>query len=528
MEKNENISQRDVEIFKEMQKSPLKFIENMWGLKPQPVKPEYKETVFRLLQENRFDEITAGMFGDYDSSLKTWKWYEFEKGTHLTWQQSILLYSVEAIVQKRITKNRISVVSGHGTGKSTTFSFLMFWYLTCYKDSQIPCTAPSAPQMFDILWKEVSKWHQKMPEPFKKMFDVTTDYVRVIESPKTWFARARTASKDKPEALAGVHGDYVMMLVDEASGVDDMIYNTAEGALTNSNYLVLLISNPTRLTGYLYDTHNSDKKNWITFRFNSEESPIVDNDFIARIIEKHGIDSDEYRIRVLGMFPKIEGLDEKGYSFLVSESMLSNAFVDYAPSKFTKQCRLGVDPSGEGSDHTIWVIRDAFCAKIAAIEQISTPKSIAQKTLTLMNEYDILAEDVYIDNFGVGANVAYELGLLLHRVKPVNVGNQAQDTSRFINSRAEAYWRLREWLAKGGTLLKNPRFKELLNIKYRAELSGKLKIMSKLDMKKLGIDSPDTADALMLTFVDADKKKINTGNPFEELFGSTGKDRFIS
>jgi len=185
--------QKDIELFNEMQRSPLKYIEKVWGLYPQPPKPEFKETVFRLLEENKFDEITAEMFGDYNSSLKIWKWYEFKKGNHLTWQQSNLLYAVEAIIQKRISKNRISVASGHGTGKSTTFSFLLFWYLTCYRDSQIPCTAPTAPQMFDILWKEVSKWHQKMPDKLKEKFDVTTDYVRVTESPKTWFARARTA-----------------------------------------------------------------------------------------------------------------------------------------------------------------------------------------------------------------------------------------------------------------------------------------------------------------------------------------------
>ena len=70
MESKQTILAKDIDLFNEMQKSPLKFIEKVWGLYPQPAKPEYKETVFRLLQENRYDEITAAMFGDYDSSLK--------------------------------------------------------------------------------------------------------------------------------------------------------------------------------------------------------------------------------------------------------------------------------------------------------------------------------------------------------------------------------------------------------------------------------------------------------------------------
>jgi hypothetical protein len=146
-------------------------------------------------------------------------------------------------------------------------------------------------------------------------------------------------------------------------------------------------------------------------------------------------------------------------------------------------------------------VRDNFKAKIVAKEKKSDEKSIAQKTITLMTFYGIPPEDVWIDSFGVRANVAKEIALASgQRVNSLNLNEEAEDKERYVNKRAEAYWRLRQWLRIGADLVNDDRWKHLLTIKYRRELSGKLKIMGKREMQKLGIKSPNAADALMLTF----------------------------
>jgi hypothetical protein len=128
-------------------------------------------------------------------------------------------------------------------------------------------------------------------------------------------------------------------------------------------------------------------------------------------------------------------------------------------------------------------------------------KSITEKTLTLSSVYNIDLEDIFIDNFGVGANVAQEIALASKkRVEGVNVGNSADDQEIFRNKRAEAYWRVREWLNKGARLYEPDKWKQLLDIKYKRNISGKIQIMTKDEMRSMGIKSPDIADALMLTF----------------------------
>lgn len=491
-------SKNDIELYRSWQKSPLKFVEVMWGLKPQAIKEEYRA---------KAEELVSSRTEDWAKEFNI-DWFEpFIKGENITWQQWLFLIAVERAING-LGKRRITIESGHGTGKSCTLSWLIIWFLFCFKDSQIPCTAPTSSQMHDVLWKELSKWIQRLKPEIKIKFDWSSEYLRITESPQTWFARAKTAKKEAPEALAGMHGDFVMFVIDEASGVPEEVFNTAEGALTQEDILVLMISNHTRLTGYFHDSHTKDARNWQRLSFNSEQSPIVDNAYVQRIIDKHGIESDEYKIRVKGTSPSEEGMDDKGYIPLLGEFDVKYT----VETPFIGEKRLGVDPSGEGQDVSAWVTRDNFKVKALAKELISNAKSIAQKTMTWMTDLGIKDIDVMLDNFGEGADVSKEMALSESRynIGTVNVG-QSADEDIYLNLRAEAFFRLRAWVKAGGTIIDTPLGrelgKELLLIKYRRNEAGKIQIMPKQEMRKQGIPSPNFADGLMLTFIRPPKVK---------------------
>ncbi len=489
----------DVELFKAFQRSPIFFIEKMWGLTPQPLKKEYQERAKVMgLKEFKVD------------------WFEpFVRGKHITWQQWIILLAVEKSLRGAAPK-RVSVKSGHGIGKDTALSWLILWYLFCFKDAQVPCTAPTSEQIHDILWKEISVWLHRMPEEIQEKYAWTVGYLRITESPETWFARARTARKENPEALAGVHGDFVFLAVDEASGVPDEIFKPAEGALTNENVLAVMLSNPRRLIGYFYDSHHSDKHNWQGLTFDSNDSPIVDKRYIERIIEKYGKDSDEYSYMVAGNFPKEDTVDNKGYVPLLIQDDLKKKTTD---PEFISRPRLGIDPAGQGRNETSWVARDEFKIRVIAKEKISDGKGIAQKTLTIMDLLGIkkkdALKDVTIDSFGEGVEAVKELALVGVNVTSVNVGEvpeeedleEWEDEGIYLNKRAMAYTRFKRWIRSGGEFVAHPDWIKLLTIRYRRELSGKLKIMSKKEMKTLGLGSPDVPDGGMLTFVKKETSK---------------------
>ena len=467
----------------QMINSPIFFVEKMWGLTPQVL-------ICEIQHEHKL------------------KCYEtFQKGKHVTWQQVLILRGVEKALAGQAPK-RLAVASGHGIGKDALLSWLIHWYLFTRIDSQIGCTAPTATQLYDVLWKELSVWHHKLSEDYRRFFLWTASHYKIVERPETWWARARTASKETPEAFAGLHGESVMLIGDEASGIPDEIFRTGEGSLTDKDTLVVLVGNPIRLDGFFYDCFNKDKNNWQVFNFDSRESPIVEPDYIGRIIAKYGEDSDEFAFMVAGQFPKQQGIDKGGWMPLLSESDLR-----FCPDTgYFRQPRLGIDPAGEGNNKSAFVLRDSFKAKLACIEDISTPKTIAEKALTIMTHYNILAPKVSIDNFGAGANVGAEIAISVgQRVHCLNVGEKA-DNDKFINKRAECYWRLREWIIAGGLLTGNlENWKELFTLRYKRTLMGKIQIMSKVEMKdKYGFESPDVADALSLTFTQKDSIRTET------------------
>lgn len=400
------------------------------------------------------------------------------------------------------------------THNTATESWLLLWYLFCFHNSQVPCTAPTANQLFDVLWKEVKVWLDRMPKDISSQYEWTSEHVRMKENPETWFARAKTASKENTEALAGVHADFVCMLVDEGSGVEEGVYNTAAGALTNENVLFVVISNGTRTIGYFYDSHRKDAHNFQTLSFESQHSPVVDPNFIREIEEKHGKDSDEYRIRTgaFGGFPKESAMDDKGYVQLLSEKDMHLYHQSEDESElFVGHRIMGVDPAGEGKDKTKWVVRDRLKAKVVHEEAISNPKSIAAKTITLAELYGIELEnfrDIVCDSFGAGADVAVEVAIMTEgkgRIESVNTGELCDlesDRDLYINKRAESYWKTRQWLRSGGsfvddTILRN----DLLQARYKRTGPGKIQIEPKVDLKKRGVKSPDASDALSLTFL---------------------------
>lgn len=477
-----------IERIRLFRKSPLAFIKWCWGLTPE--------------RDNE----------------------KFIRGKHITWQQHDILLGIEEAL-KGNKPRRISIVKGHGVGGSTLESWLIFWWLFCFKESQIGCTAPSSEQMYDVLWKECSKWHQRMKPEIKNLFIWETTHIRVSENPKVWFARAKTARKEAPEALAGIHGDYVMLIADEASGVPEEIYNTAEGSLTEKNIFVLLISNGTRNTGYFYETHNKDKENWQNFSFSSIDSPIVDWGYVARLKDKHGEDSDEYRIRVLGRFPKEEGMDDKGYLPLFHDKDFRFIPDNY---DFRFGGKIGIDCAGEGKDKTSWVLRDAFTIKRIAEEKKSTPKSIAEKTSTLMFRYGVQIEDVYFDGFGEGAKAANELRGISGKVEDIDrrpnvvmLGDNPEEEI-YLNIRAENAFRFRYWCANGGQIIDKEIWEDQLKlIRYIRNMRGKVKLMDKPTMKKLLGRSPDDFDAAILTFTDDnfnEDKSISTYSSIPETY----------
>jgi hypothetical protein len=436
---------------------------------------------------------------------------DFVKGKHLSWQQYCMLVAVEDALMSD-APDMISVCSGVGIGKTTTMAWLLLWHLFCFRNCKVGCTAPTGDQLYDILWSEVALWLNKMPEPLQAEYHWQSEYVKMRDKPESWYARARTSRKEKPEALSGLHAPEVLILVDEASAIEDIIFKTMHGALTSPRPIIFMISNPTRNTGYFYDTHHKNRHLWQTLSFSSLESPVV-GEKVELIRLQYGEEGIEWNMRVLGKFPDADMVDSRGYTRLFDSADVRRR----QDMGFTGRKRLGVDPSGMGADSTVYVVRDAFQARIVRVEEKSSPEKIAMVINTLMTEFEIPAEEVFIDIFGVGAETWQKLMSAGIPVIGVDVGRKPNNEHLFLNLRAEAYWRMREWVKGGGEFVDHKRWDELDTIMYRKTVAGsKIQIMSKLDMRRKGIASPDSVDACAITFSEPMEDVFDNTDSFEE------------
>lgn len=214
--------------------------------------------------------------------------------------------------------SRVSVSSGHGTGKTASFAIIVLWHLICYRMSNTILSGPKLEIVQSGVRKYVADTHEIIrhgPQSWLAdhvVIEHKSIYIRGYKS--QWWCQAKTAPAGKPESLAGEHRKFLLWLVDEASGVPDANFGVILGSLTEEWNRIGIASQPTRATGLMFDTHHKLSKGrggpWVNLTFSSEESPLVSDQFILEKINQYGgsREDPQYMIKVRGLFPEnLEG-----------------------------------------------------------------------------------------------------------------------------------------------------------------------------------------------------------------------------
>lgn len=385
-------------------------------------------------------------------------------------------------------------------------SWLALHFLLFRDDVKIIVTSPSFKQMTDGLMPEVQKWIQRCPSWLSRQVEITSDRMTRVPNTKSNFISFRTARKENPEALAGVHATNVLLIVDEASGVDEIIYETGQGILSTTGAIAVLIGNPTRPYGFFYKTQTTLSDLWWCRAISCLDSTRVDAAYIESQKRTYGVDSREYRVRVLGEFPD-SGADSVIPRAFV-QSALDRDVVSLAGlGKKASGIVWGLDP-GRGGDPTGFVERSANVVTEALELKYD---NLMLTSGWVKSRWDatvprLRPDHIYVDSIGLGAGVAdrlLELGLpVIH----VNVSESAAMSDRFVRLRGELWYTARAWFEKkdvrieSGILLHNQLIEELSTVEQHFASNGKVDIESKKVMKARGVPSPNLADALVMTF----------------------------
>ena len=402
--------------------------------------------------------------------------------------------------QKRFLKavargeRRISVRAGHGVGKSAACAWALIWFMFTRFPQKSVLTAPTEKQLFDALFAEIKRWVNELPQFMRDQVTILSDRIELKASPENSFMSARTSSKERPEAMAGVHSDHVLLVVDEASGIEEVVFEAAVGSMSSFNATTILISNPTRNSGLFFESHHRLSHRWFRMHVSCIGSRLVDPDFIQQVIDQYGEGSPRYQVRVLGDFPTREE-DVLIPAELVDAAMNRDVVLDTA-----EPLLFGLDVARFGDDRTVLVKRQG---NVVLEYRVWTNQDLMATTGWVVHEAqnDNPAE-IMVDSIGIGSGVADRLREQGFNVRDVNVAEMSALDPTMAKLRDELWWTTKNWLSK--RMCKLPKSEELrgelVGPTYSFLSNGRLKVEAKADMKKRGLRSPDIADALCLTF----------------------------
>ena len=391
-------------------------------------------------------------------------------------------------------ERRISVRAGHGVGKSAFCAWLSIWHMVCRYPQKTVMTAPTAGQLFDALFVEVKYWINKLPAPIRALFEMTSEKVTLKAAPEASFISARTSSADRPEALAGIHSEYVLLIVDEASAVPEPVFESAAGSMSGHSAATILIGNPTRNSGMFFRTHHALASEWRTYHVSCLDSPRVAPDFVKQISDTYGPDSGAYRVRVLGEFA-LRDDDTLIPAELVDSAMSRDVTLD------TKEPFVyGLDVARFGDDRSVLCKRRG---NVVTEFKVWQGLDLMQLTGAIVNEAKVdTPAEICVDSIGLGSGVADRLRELGYTVRDVNVSESSAMNPTAAKLRDELWLSVKEWL--NARACKLPKLadlrQELVAPTYTFTSSGKVKVEGKQEMKRRGMRSPDLADALCLSF----------------------------
>ncbi len=430
----------------------------------------------------------------------------------------VRLWEKQEEVLNALTSNRrVAVKAGNGLGKGFCAAVAVLWYMHTHPEAAITLTtAPTFRQVRHILWRQIHRLYNPVADALGgTMFDTRWEL-----SDDRY---ALGLSADGADQFQGFHSPHMFIVVDEAEGVSEEIYEAIESVMTSANPLLLLIGNPTSMSGAFRRAFYEERAVYHPITISALESPNVQAgrivfpglttaDWVDERKQIWGGDSSTYRSRVLGEFP------DQGEDSLFSLGDLEGAVrnvveaVSWTIGAETvtgvertagEEAILAVDVARFGSDRSVILRRRGECVEdIRVLTRMDTMQLTGWVSAAIR---ECRPAEIRVDEIGVGAGVVDRLRELGHEVRGVNVANRARDDKLFANLRAEGFWGLRERFRSGRISIPDDSqlISELTSLRYSYDSSGRIRMESKDDMRRRGLPSPDKADALMLAFLEA-------------------------
>lgn len=456
-------------------------------------------------------------------------------------------WSKEREILEAVRDHRyVAVQSCHDVGKSFTASRKVAHWIETHEPGTAfaVTTAPTDPQVKAILWREIGRAHRRGNLRGRVTLDAQWKLMHGL-GPDELVAYGRKPADYEPTAFSGIHAAFVLVVIDEAGGVNQAIFEAVDTLVTNEAARVLAIGNPDDPSTHFAKICKPGS-GWHVIRIDGLESPnftkeevakypdlrkymiregiaptkekvpdsmrplLLSPQWVSERIKRWGVNSPMFQSKVRGQFPTI-GLDT------LIEPRWITAAQNRSQPRDPSDPRLGVDVARYGDDHTIIAVRLGMNVRIPA--NCDIPRGPVTETAGLVQQIGLslpITPTANVDDTGVGGGVTDILMQEKYPVLPL-ISSAAcievlpNGKPRFVNARSEWWWHLREALAgpsgtgEDGLLDLDADDEDLAAqigaIKYTINSHGQIKVETKDEMKARKLPSPDRGDAVVYSLI---------------------------
>lgn len=441
------------------------------------------------------------------------------------------LWSKQQEIIRSVRDHRKTAVhSCHETGKSFVAATTVCWWLDCHLPGEafVVTTAPTAPQVEAILWREINRLHTSAGLPGRT--NLTEWYIG-----RELVAFGRKPSDYNTHAFQGLHARKLLVVLDEACGVVRTMWDAASTLAANEHSRILAIGNPDDVLTE-FGTVCKSTSDWNVIKIGFKDTPNYTGEEVPQHVrdvlihevwyedrKKHwGEESAIFQSKCDGIFPTV-GDPYSTIPYAWAIACKSNEM----PLNTTLDKEAGIDVGG-GGDRTILRVRQGRVALDEYVFIDSDPMRTVGKLANILQEEGI--RRVKVDSTGIGWGICGRLKELSSRSNPagsdkdwkhdaeVTAINFAQSPppgfeAKVLNMRAYMHWiigreacRLRSWDL---TRVDDDTIAELTASHYEImDSAGKVKIERKDEIIKRTGMSPDKSDALLLAFTEMNHEAI--------------------
>jgi phage terminase large subunit len=454
-----------------------------------------------------------------------------------TYLQTNLWYMQKEILNSlTVPQARVAVKACHASSKTFTAALAVLWFLAKYQEVVVVTTAPTWGQVERLLWGEVHSFLAKSTYPFPIANLTKIQFPGGAKRLAYGLATSVTKS-DEGVKFQGIHAEHVLIILDEAPGVEAKIWEAIEGARAGGNVRILAIGNPTISSGPFHDAFTDNRSGWKTYTISAFDTPNLKGTyFLDQLGESKRLGKkvpgdlleatdEELDINTLPYLTTRRWVQEKYYEWgpghPLWESRVLGNFPKQSPDALMSltwleeagasqgigvgKIKAGLDVAGPGEDESSLTVRRG--GEIILHKQWNYSDPRGDIVICLRNLQERLKENIEninIDSIGIGWGICQHLKDMGFPVTPINVCEISNDGDKYFNLKAEFYWGLRLRFQAGeiSGLSDEKTVGQLAGIRYKPTSKGQIQIESKEDAAKRGMRSPDRAESIMLAFAE--------------------------